>query len=164
MLTGVQRKVIAMKLAEALQLRSDVQKRIQQIRQRIALSARTQEGEAPAEDPNALLAEIEALTAQLESLIKRINRTNVRTELEPGLTMTDALAQRDVWHLHRSILVEAAGHASLRQDRYSKSEVRFVSALDVAALHRRADDLAKRARELDAKIQETNWQTEVAQD
>ena len=32
-----------MKLAEALQLRSDVQKRIQQLRQRIALSARIQE-------------------------------------------------------------------------------------------------------------------------
>ena len=32
-----------MKLAEALQLRSDVQKRIQQLRQRIALSARIHE-------------------------------------------------------------------------------------------------------------------------
>ena len=73
-----------MKLAEALQLRSDVQKRIQQLRQRIALSARTQEGEQPAEDPNALLAEVAGLTDQLESLITAINRTNVRTELEPA--------------------------------------------------------------------------------
>jgi len=150
-----------MKLAEALQLRSDIQKRIQQLRQRIALSARTQEGERPAEDPNALLAEVAELTDQLESLIKGINRTNVRTELEPGLTMTDALAQRDVLHLRRSILVEAANHASVRQDRYSRSEVRFLTPLDVAALHHEADELAKRARELDAKIQEANWNTEL---
>ena len=102
-----------MKLAEALQLRSDVQKRIQQLRQRIALSARIQEGEEPAEDPNALLTEAAELTDQLESLITAINRTNVRTELEPGLTLTDALARRDVLHLRFSILVEAAGHASV---------------------------------------------------
>jgi len=150
-----------MKLAEALQLRADVQKRIQQLRQRIALSARTQEGEDPAEDPVALLGEVGQLTDQLEQLITAINRTNVRTEIEPGLTMTDALARRDVSHLRRSILVEAAGHAAVRQDRYTKSEVRFVTSLDVAALHRDADDLAKRARELDARIQQANWNTEL---
>jgi hypothetical protein len=150
-----------MKLAEALQLRADVQKRIQQLRQRIALSARTQEGEDPAEDPVALLREVGQLADQLEQLITAINRTNVRTQIEPGLTMTDALARRDVWHLRRSILVEAAGHAAVRQDRYTKSEVRFVTSLDVAALHRDADDLAKRARELDAKIQQANWNTEL---
>lgn len=150
-----------MKLAEALQLRSDVQKRIQQLRQRIAVSARTQEGEEPAEDPNTLLAEVAELTDQLESLITGINRTNVRTELEPGLSMTDALARRDVLHLRRSIWVEAAGHASVRQDRYSRSEVRFLTPLDVAALHREADGLAKRARELDAKIQQANWNTDL---
>jgi cell division protein FtsB len=150
-----------MKLAEALQLRSDVQKRIQQLRQRIAVSARTQEGEQPAEDPNALLAEVAGLTDQLESLITAINRTNVRTELEPGLSMTDALARRDVLHLRRSIWVEAAGNASVRQDRYSRSEVRFMTPLDVAALHREADELAKRARELDAKIQQANWNTDL---
>jgi len=31
----------------------------------------------------------------------------------------------------------------------------------VAALHHEADELAKRARELDAKIQEANWNTEL---
>ena len=60
-----------MKLAEARQLRSDVRKR-KQLHQRIALSARTQEGEQPAEDPNALLAEVAELTDRLESLITGI--------------------------------------------------------------------------------------------
>jgi uncharacterized protein DUF6847 len=150
-----------MKLAEALQLRSDIQKRLQQLRQRIAVSARTQEGEQPAEDPNALLAEVGQLVEQLEVLITSINRTNVRTEIEPGRTMTDALARRDVLHLHRGIVVEAATHASVRQDRYTKSEIRFTTPLDVAGLHREADSLAKRARELDAQIQEANWRTEL---
>jgi len=94
-------------------------------------------------------------------LITGINRTNVRTELEPGMTLTDALARRDVLHLRFSILVEAAGHASVSQDRYSRSEVRFMTPLDVAALHRQADELAKNARELDAKIQQANWNTDL---
>jgi flagellar biosynthesis/type III secretory pathway chaperone len=153
-----------MKVAEALQQRADVQKRLQQLRQRIAVSARTQEGEEPAEDPNALLAEADDLMEQLERLIRRINRTNVATALDAELSMTDALARRDVLHLRRAILVEAAGHASTRQDRYSRSEIRFVSPLDVAELHRRADEVAKRYRELDAKIQEANWQTELIDD
>jgi hypothetical protein len=120
-----------LKLAEALQLRADLQKRLLQIRQRIASSARHQEGEAPPEDPNALLAEAERMASDLEGLIRGINRTNVATEVEPGLTMTDALAHRDVLGLRHAILIEAAQHASFRQDRYSKSEVRFVTPLDV---------------------------------
>jgi hypothetical protein len=33
--------------------------------------------------------------------------------------------------------------------------------VDVGGLRRRADDLAKERRELDARIQEANWQTEL---
>ena len=133
-----------LKLAEALQLRADLQKRLLQM-PRIAASARHQEGEAPPEDPNALLVDAERMASELEGLIRGINRTNVVTEIEPGLTMTDALAHRDVLGLRHAILNEAAQHASFRQDRYSKSEVGFVTPLDVAQLHRAADDLAESA-------------------
>jgi uncharacterized protein DUF6847 len=150
-----------MKLAEALNARADAQKRLQQIRQRVQASARHQEGEAPAEDPNELLAEADRVAADLERLITAINRTNVQVELEPGATMTDALAHRDVLGLRRAILVEAAQVASVRQDRYSRSEVKFVTPLDVKDLHRRADDLAMEYRELDAKIQAKNWERDL---
>jgi hypothetical protein len=36
-----------------------------------------------------------------------------------------------------------------------------VTPLDVASLHRAADELAREHRELDAKIQERNWTTEI---
>ena len=152
-----------MKLAEALNARADAQKRLQQIRQRVQLSARHQEGETPAEDPNELLAEAERVAAELERLIATINRTNVSVELEPGMSMTDALARRDVLGLRRAVLTEAAQVASVRQDRYSKSEIKFVSALDVQALHRAADAVAKEHRELDAKIQAKNWEVELTE-
>ena len=45
-----------MKLAEALVLRADVQKRIEQLRNRLRQSALVQEGETPPENPQELLA------------------------------------------------------------------------------------------------------------
>jgi hypothetical protein len=65
--------------------------------------------------------------------------------------------------LRHAILSEAAQHASFRQDRYSKSEVRFVTPLDVAQLHRAADDLARERREVDAKIQGKNWEADMTE-
>jgi hypothetical protein len=94
-------------------------------------------------------------------LIAAINRTNVRIELEPGMSMTDALAHRDVLGLRRTVLAEAAQVASVRQDRYSRSEIKLVSALDVKELHRQADEIAKEFRELDAKIQARNWESDL---
>jgi hypothetical protein len=43
-----------MKLAEALLLRADCQKRIEQLKSRLLGSARVQEGEQPPEDPEKL--------------------------------------------------------------------------------------------------------------
>jgi hypothetical protein len=36
--------------------------------------------------------------------------------------------------------------------------VKFVSTVSVAAVQRKADDLAKELRELDTRIQEADWQ------
>jgi len=65
-----------MKLAEALALRADAQKRLAQLQARATAAARYQEGEEPPEDAAALLADGRELTDEIESLIRRINRTN----------------------------------------------------------------------------------------
>jgi hypothetical protein len=72
----------SMKLAEALALPADAARRAEQLRARIAASARYQEGETPAEDAAALLTEAEQILGELESLIRRINRTNAATLVE----------------------------------------------------------------------------------
>ena len=54
-----------MKLAEALSLRTDVQKRLEQLKTRLLRNATVQEGEIPAEDPNILLTEYDALSIEL---------------------------------------------------------------------------------------------------
>ncbi len=149
-----------MKLAEALILRADCQKKIAQLRQRLSRVAKVQEGEQPAENPADLLAELESVTAELVILIKRINRTNSTTPFQ-GETLADVLAERDVLMLKRNTYANLVEEAAIRQDRYSRSEVRFVSTIDIAAIQRQVDNLSRDYRELDAQIQALNWQTDL---
>ncbi len=79
-----------LKLAEALVLRADIQKRIEQLKARLIQSAKAQEGDTPPEDPQVLLREINQLLIRLEALIPRINRINLQTTLPDGTTLTDA--------------------------------------------------------------------------
>ena len=71
-----------MKLAEALQERADLNKRISQIGERLADNCFVQEGERPAEEPARLLDELEAAVSRLELLIAAINATNNVTKVK----------------------------------------------------------------------------------
>lgn len=150
-----------MKLAEALAQRAAQTTRLSELTQRIVQNARTQEGEAPAEDPAALLQEHDRIATELEALIARINRTNLSATLSDGTTLTDALARRDVLRLRLQAYQQAADAGTTRADRSTRSEVRFVATIDVSAVREQADTLAQQWRELDVRIQEANWQHEL---
>lgn len=151
-----------MKLAEGLVLRADAQKRLEQLKQRLVRSAKVQEGDKPAEDPVELLAEFEAVAGELIGLIQRINRTNAKVQFQ-GASLTDALAKRDVLRLRGAMYRELAQAAAITQSRASKSEVKFRSTVSVAKIQKQADSLAGELRELDARIQEANWQFELSE-
>jgi DNA repair exonuclease SbcCD ATPase subunit len=153
-----------MKVAEALAQRADAQRRVEQLRARIASNARYQEGEEPAEDAAALLAEVDEVLVELEELIRRINRTNAVTPLGDG-TLTDALARRDVLRLRHSVLTSSADAAAGRSGamRQMRSELRQLAALPVGELRRRADDVARDLRELDTAVQQANWTVELVE-
>jgi hypothetical protein len=153
-----------MKLAEALILRADNSRKLTQLRARMMPLARVQEGEQPAEDPNALLAEYARVAGELRRLVRNVNRTNSVTPVESDKTIADAIAERDELQLLHSIHRDLAQAALVRQDRSTKSEVKFISSVDVSGLQRQADDFARRHRELDAQIQALNWSTELLED
>lgn len=150
-----------MKLAEALAERSDCQVRIEELKKRMVRSARVQEGEQPAEDMAGLEAQSQHLFARLLELIAAINRTNSGTVFEGSRTISDAIAERDVTAKRRDFLAGIAEAASVRQDRYTKSEVKFVATISVARLQAEVDQLAKHYRELDTRLQELNWKTDL---
>jgi len=150
-----------MKLAEALLLRADCQKRIEQLKSRLLGSAKIQEGEEPPEDPQKLLSELEVVSDQLVDLIKRINKTNSTTAFAEGQSIADVLAERDVLVLRRGAYSDLATFAAIRQVRITRSEVKYISTISVAEIRKHADELAKNYRELDARIQEMNWKTDL---
>ena len=102
-----------MKLAEALVLRADSQKRLEQLKFRLVRSAKVQEGDEPAENPARLIAEFEEVAKQLVELIRRINRTNSTSKLPDGATVSDALATRDVLLKRRGVYAELANAAAI---------------------------------------------------
>jgi hypothetical protein len=150
-----------MKLAEALAQRADYQKRIEQLKARLLRNAKVQEGDTPAENPAELLRELEAVSADLTRLIQQINATNASTPMEQNVTLSDAIARRDVLRLRHAIYRDLAGAATVTQERYSKSEVKFQSTVNVAEIQRQADALAREHRELDTRIQEANWRIDL---
>jgi len=150
-----------MKLAEALIIRADIQKRIEQLKYRILRSVKVQEGEEPPEDPNALVSELDKLYAELAKMIKCINRTNSSVEFSPGKTLADVLAERDVLSAKRNALDAIAEAAAIRQERYSKSEVKYISTVNIKEIQKDIDQLSKQYRELDSKIQALNWTVDL---
>lgn len=150
-----------MKLAEALVLRADYQKRLEQLKFRLIRSAKVQEGDEPAENPKRLLAELEEVAGQLAELIRRINRTNSASMLKDGVTLSDALATRDVLLKRCAPYAELANAAAIGQERYSRSEVKFKSTVNVSEIQSQADALSKEYRELDARLQEANWSIDL---
>ncbi|NED98578.1 DIP1984 family protein [Phytoactinopolyspora halotolerans] len=152
-----------MKLAEALARRAELTTRFNELQKRATQSARFQEGEEPAEDARELLAESDRVADELEKLIRQINATNLVTEVEPGITMTDALAKRDVLRKRRAFRSELADSGVARVDRWMRSEIKMVSAVDVRELRHEADRVAAELRALDTRMQEVNWNADLVE-
>jgi hypothetical protein len=152
-----------MKLAEALLLRADVQKKLASLQARAQKYALVQEGEQPGEDPQAILREIETTANELHRLVFAINRANLRHTIRSGETLTEALARRDSLALRHRILQSVLDACAKPPDRYGVKEIRWVTTVDVAALQEQVGALAKQLRELNAAIQEAGWQVELEQ-
>ena len=149
-----------MKLAEALILRSDLQKRIEQLRVRLNNNAKVQENDEPSEKPEDLLNELDSNINQLKVLIKQINKTNCVT-VSNGQTLADLIAERDTLTLKSNILRGFLNIAGQKVNLYSTTEIKIMSTVDVPALQKELDLLSKKIRETDTELQQANWLTEL---
>ena len=146
-----------MKLAEALILRADYQRRVAELNTRLERNAKVQEGMAPAMDPMALLDEQEKVIDAVLTLIQRINATNASTAFDESMTIADALAARDMLRERQGAVRKLVSHAHVGQSRYGINEVKFVPTVNIAAMQKRADDISAEYRKLDTRIQALNW-------
>ncbi|HUH27252.1 DIP1984 family protein [Gelidibacter sp.] len=145
------------KLAEGLLLRADLMKKIEHLQNRIRPVLIVSDDKLPQEDPNKLLAQLRKAIQDLESVIIRINKTNNETSVEGEGSLMEALAKRD----SLKMLSE-----KLRNIRYAaqvdnSGDNNLKTTIDIKKLQNEMDHTGRAFREIDSKIQEINWLTEL---
>ena len=149
-----------MKLATALSERASLQVRLNELQIRLNANAKVQDGDVPAENPVELIAEKDRILDELENLVTRINLTNSRTECD-GVTITELISKRDRMKKDVNIMRSFLNNASSKIDRYSKTEILIKSTVDISDYQKKLDVISKELRQIDEKIQELNWTTEL---
>ena len=122
-----------MKLAEALQERADLNRKIEELRRRLGNVILVQEGEEPAEDPAELLEELNAAVARLEKLMAAINLTNCRTKAN-GMTLTALIARKDALMVKLSAYRDLVYSASQNTSRARGTEIKVKALLKASDL------------------------------
>lgn len=150
-----------MKLAEALLLRADLNKKLASLRERINRNAIVQESEMPKEKVEDLLAEATSALEEQQKLVRTINAANESTKLADGRLLADVLALRDTLIARHSLLTATIAATHKDVDRYSQREIKWVAQIDVARLQKQADDLSRKIREVNVTVQAANWQIEI---
>lgn len=152
-----------MKLAEALLIRSDMQKKLAQLKARIKNNVKVQEGDTPSEDPNELLLQASQIISELNMLIERIHRTNAIAKTDKGQSMLTLLVERDTLEMRHKLLTETIEATHSEMDRYSPREIKWDVIVSVAGLQKQADDIAMKLRQINLVIQSHNWQIELVE-
>ena len=140
-----------MKIAEALILRADIQKRIAQLKTRLNNNAKVQEHEEPTENPELLLIELDGLISQLNDLIIKINKTNTLSKIDE-ISLVELIAKKDTLSQKARILREFIEIASQKINLYSTAQ------------QKQLDKLSKEIRETDTKLQQANWTIDLIEE
>ena len=149
-----------MKLAEALQERAELNRKIQDLRRRITSNILVQDGEEPSEKPDKLIKELNDSATKLEQLMIAINLTNCKTKVD-GMTLTEIIAKKDVLMLKIAVYKDMVYTDEQKVNRARGTEIKIVSLLKTSDLQKTIDKMSKEVRILDNLLQENNWKTEL---
>ncbi|WP_151980021.1 DIP1984 family protein [Acinetobacter guerrae] len=150
-----------MKLAEALLLRSDLQKKLLSLQQRIHKNVLVQDGDTPSENPEQLIDEAVMVNKQLFQLIQKIHQTNAQAQANNGKALLDILNQRDQLTAEHRIIQQAIDNTQKDTDRYSVREIKWIKAVSVSKLQKQADEISQNLRLINLEIQASNWQIDL---
>lgn len=150
-----------MKLAEALLIRADMQKKLASLKLRIEKNIQVQEGEKPDEDPQELMQQAQQINTELHQLISQIQRTNATAKLDDTQSMLAVLIERDRLTERHKIIMSALNKARQLNQRYSPREIKWLVTIPVKDLQKQADDVSGKIRQVNTRIQSANWQIDL---
>lgn len=146
-----------MKLAEALLLRRDLEAKLTVMKQTILQNALIQEGDSLDISLEELLEDYQTTNEEFSQLVVRINQRNSSAALyDAEKLIVEALEERESLRRQHGLLNETIEAANdLR--RFGRNEIRMVKTVDTKKLTKEMNEVSKKLRELDGKIQQTNW-------
>ena len=146
-----------MKLAEGLLLRADLMKKIEHLQNRIRPVLIVSDDKLPQEDPEELLAQLRKAVQNLENIVVRINKTNNETMVEGEGLLMEALAKRD----SLKMLSEKLRNIRYAAQINNSGDNNLKTTISINKLQIEMDQTGRAFREIDSKIQEINWLTEL---
>jgi hypothetical protein len=120
-----------------------------------------QEGDAPAELPEDLIAQYERNMERFLVLVRKINETNSKTDFGDNICIADAIALRDCLGIKYHTYQNIYDSTRINTNRYSQKEIKYVRCIEPKELQKQIDKLAKEYRELDTKLQGINWTVDL---
>ncbi|NJC27175.1 DIP1984 family protein [Neolewinella antarctica] len=142
-----------MKLAEALLLRADLQKKIEHLQHRIRPVLIVAAGKQPQEDPVKLIAQLRDAIEELHQLVVKINKTNNTVTISGDVSLMEALAKRDALKMLSERLRNIRQSAQVN----NFTDKDQVATIDIKKIQIEIDQTGRSFREVDSKIQEANW-------
>lgn len=150
-----------MKLAELLLNRSELQQKMENIKNRLSNNIKVQENSEPHENPTELMREFTKTNSELASIVKQINQLNNTTILPDGRTLSEALVDREKIMKERQMLSSVVKRANEQDYRLTHAEIKMCVTVNITDIQKRIDVLSKEFRMLDTTIQSYNWTVDV---
>ena len=152
-----------MKLAELLIKRKAAKGNLAFLEGRLKANARVQEGEAPQERPEEILTKILEAIDAIAEYTRIINHANMSTPWRgpEGSYLSDALCDRDALSKKRRVLAAALEAIQAERPRFGRMEIKYVPVLEAKYLIAQIDAATAQYAELETRIQQVNWTTEV---
>ncbi len=154
-----------MNILEALNLKKDLQNRIESLRRRYVNSVTVKKGEKPIEDPQKLLVELEDGFSQLNDISCRISAANTATRNSKGQTIKQLMIELSIVEQRKECLNRAFdevlfGDAEV-YSYYNRPQSEYDVTIDIEALKKEIDSQEVRFRQLTSEIQKLDLTTEI---
>ncbi len=146
-----------MKLAEALLERRDLQNKLLGLKNTMISQSLIEEGDKLEVSMDELLKEYHIVNVQLEKIIVGIHEKNQTViVLETKETLQATLEKREGYRREYDVYQQII---STQQDqrRFARNEIKMVPSFSQKELTEKLNELAKKIRQVDALIQQTNW-------
>lgn len=154
-----------MNILEAITLKKDLEKRIENLGSRYVGNLTVLKGGKPHEDPNELLKEMDKSIIQLNDLCYRIDAADLYVKNSTGKTLIELVIERESLTTRLNVLRNALNEVtfgSYNDYGYnSRREVEFDVVVSIESISKLVDETEEQLRQVTSEIQKLDVKTEI---